>query len=351
MQMHIYHLRALSPFHLGERGIGLEASDVVAHADTLFSALCSVGREFYGVSWVEDWLGAFQQSPPFWLSSAFPQLGDGWLRLYPRPLDSPPGVGAGDDATVKRLKTVELVSESIFLKWVKGDSLAMELPQKEEAQPPLLHDAHVWVTRNEMAALQEHGMTDRKGQPILWKKEDVPRVTVDRIRSKSQVYQAGRVTFQPSGGLWLGFVWGQDAELSSQIEVLLEVMGHAGIGGERSSGHGQFKVVSSEVVDLPDPVQRCVMLSLYWPRTDSEAAALTDSRAAYKLLVRRGWIGSPEGRTLRRKAVRMVAEGSVLPGEPRPTGGLADVTPDALTAHRVYRYGYALPVGMAGGAA
>ncbi len=347
MQMHIYHLGALSPFHLGERGIGLEASYVVAHADTLFSALCSVGREFYGVGWVEGLLAAFQASPPFLLSSAFPfvQVGDGWLRLYPRPLGSPPGIDSGDVAIAKRLKKVEFVSESIFLAWVRGDSLAGELPQQQE------EEIQVWVTRDEMAMLQEYGFTDQKRQPVLWKKEDVPRVTVDRIQSKSQVYQAGRVTFQPGGGLWLGFVWGQDTALFNQIEVLLEVMGHAGIGGERSSGHGQFEVAGSEVVDFPDPMQRCVMLSLYWPRSDGEAAALADPQAAYKLLVRRGWIGSPEGQTLRRKAVRMVAEGSVLPGEPYPIGGLADVTPKALRAHRVYRYGYALPVGMAGGAA
>ncbi len=32
MQMQVYHLQARSPFHLGERGIGLETGGVVAHA-------------------------------------------------------------------------------------------------------------------------------------------------------------------------------------------------------------------------------------------------------------------------------------------------------------------------------
>ncbi|GAB4477630.1 MAG: type III-A CRISPR-associated RAMP protein Csm4 [Anaerolineae bacterium] len=348
MQVHIYHLRALSPFHLGERGIGLEASEVVAHADTVFSALCSVGREVYGVRWLEDLLAAFWEAPPFLLSSAFPYAaaGDAVLRLYPRPLGIPPGVGAGDAAATKRIKSVEFVSEAIFLKWIAGQSLAAEMPD----DTTLVQEKNVWVSRAELSDLRVYATACGEGQPTLWCKSDVPRVTVDRIQNSSAVYQAGRVTFQRGGGLWVGFVWGSDTELANQIDALLRVLGHAGMGGERSSGHGQFEVAGSVTVDLPDAGDAHVLLSTYWPRREGEAAALADPRAAYKLMVRRGWIGSPEGGTLRRKAVRMLSEGSVLPGEPHPRGGLVDVTPDALTAHRVYRYGYALPVGMTGGA-
>ncbi len=349
MQMQIYHLRALSPFHLGERGIGLEASDVVAHADTVFSALCSVGREAYGVGWLEDLLAGFWESPPFLLSSAFPYAtaGDTVLRLYPRPLGIPPGVDAGNAAATKRIKSVEFVSEAIFLKWIAGQSLAAEMPD----DTTLIQEKHVWVTRAELSALRVHATARGEGQPTLWHKWDVPRVTVDRIHNKSAVYQAGRVTFQRGGGLWLGFVRRSGTALTGQIDALLHMLGHAGMGGERSSGHGQFEVAGSVVVDLPEAGDAHVLLSTYWPGHEGEAAALADPRAAYKLMVRRGWIGSPEGGTLRRKAVRMLAEGSVLPATPYPRGGLVDVTPGALSAHRVYRYGYALPVGMTGGAA
>jgi CRISPR/Cas system CSM-associated protein Csm4 (group 5 of RAMP superfamily) len=40
-----YRLIAKSPFHLGERGIGLEETSLSLHADTLFSALCLTLRE------------------------------------------------------------------------------------------------------------------------------------------------------------------------------------------------------------------------------------------------------------------------------------------------------------------
>lgn len=351
MQMQVYHLQARSPFHLGERGIGLETSDVVVHADTVFSALCTMGREVYGTGWVEELLAAFQGEAPFLLSSAFPYalVGDKTVRLYPRPLGVPPGVDAYDVKTVKRLKHVAFVSEVLFLRWIKGQTLASEVPQAGEDPSPLLAEGQVWIARSELSVCLAYGIVDGSGQPAFWYQADVPRVTVDRIHSSSAVYQAGRVSFQRGGGLWLGIAWGQDAELRQQIENVLTLLGDAGMGGERSSGHGQFDVAGSEAILLPDPAESCVLLSPYWPANTGEARALTDPRAAYRLLVRRGWIASPEGRTLRRKAVRMVGEGAVLPTEPYPRGGLAEVTPDRLTAHRVYRYGCALPVGMAGG--
>jgi hypothetical protein len=53
------------------------------------------------------------------------------------------------------------------------------------------------------------------------------------------------------------------------------------------------------------------------------------------------------GSGLRRKAVRMVGEGSLLrwPDGKTFVGTLANVTPEAFTAHTVWRYGLVLPVG------
>jgi len=53
------------------------------------------------------------------------------------------------------------------------------------------------------------------------------------------------------------------------------------------------------------------------------------------------------GSGLRRKAVRMFTEGSLLrwPDGKTCLGTLADVTPDVFAAHKVWRYGLAFPVG------
>jgi len=60
-------------------------------------------------------------------------------------------------------------------------------------------------------------------------------------------------------------------------------------------------------------------------------------------------MSSPDAGNLRRKTVRMLGEGAVLHALPERAGygALADATPDAFSAHRVYRYGLAFPVGLA----
>lgn len=357
MQMRIYHLRARSPFHFGERGVGLEASAEFAHADTVFSALCSVWRELYGTQSLEELLSGFLSDPPFLLSSAFPYAAgqDGVIRFYPRPFGTVPGLGPDDYDHFKRLKGVQFVSETIFRLWVEADHrLAGELPENKSAAN-LLHGGKVWFTRAEADGLREAAPVDAGGQPHLWKKGEVPRVTVDRLSSSSAVYQAGRVTYAPGGGLWIGFV-PSDAPLVAQVEEVLAALGDAGLGGERSAGHGQFDMAGSEDLVWPDPNGYSVSLSPFWPANQEQASLLSGEGSAYSLLLRRGWIGSPEGSGLRRKAVRMLAEGSVLDGlYDGLLGGLADVTPDVFdtrpSAHPVYRYGYALPVGMKRGAA
>ncbi len=331
MQTQVFYLEARSPFHFGERGVGLEATSVVAHADTLFSALCATCRELYGVDTLSTMLAAFQEEPPFLLSSGFPYIntGSGMVRFYPRPLDNPPGADPGDQEVRKQTKKVKWVSENIFKRWISAEAV------HDDFKP--LHEGEVWVSKEEASAIDETA--------VLWETGDVPRVTVDRSTSASQIYRAGRVYFAPGNGLWIAFCWLNDGWQPS-IEECLHVLSDAGVGGERSAGHGQFKVAGNEWVDMPEPTGRFVTLSPYWPQPEETATAL-GSGAAYKLLVRRGWMGSPDGSALRRKAVRMVEEGSVLNwAGGRTAGGLAWVTPDVFTVHEVYRYGYAFPVGM-----
>lgn len=341
MQTQVFYLEARSPFHLGERGVGLEGTSVVARADTVFSALCVTYREWYGVEALEnDFLEAFRESPPFLLSSAFPyvMLSDGPLRLFPRPLGAPPGLEEDNFATLKKIKKIAFVSEVIFNRWVTGDPLPVE-------NIVLLHEGRVGVTQEESDALHEALDPDDENRIWLWRIDEVPRVTVDRVSSASAVYRAGRVRYALGGGVWVGFRWHGDG-WSEIIEGLLHILGDAGLGGERSAGHGQFSLMGSGSMDLPDAAERFVTLSPYWPQPDEVTPALGEG-SSYSLLLRRGWMGSPDGRALRRKAVMMLGEGSVLnmPSSPTP-GGLAIVTPGILSTHEVYRYGYALPVGM-----
>lgn len=378
MEARAYHLQARAPFHFGLRGVGIEATATRGPSDTLFSALCHAMRHMFGVGALEDFLAGYAgPDPPLILSSAFPYVlvrredeVEGWgppdafdpagaIRFFPRPMEPPPGV-PDLPRERKTIKKMAWVSETIFRAWVTGERLGDHYTSGH-----LVHGGRVWLTAAEAA--QVAGWRDEESDVIrLWAVGDVPRVTVDRRASTSAVYQAGRVWFQPGGGLWLLARWHED--WCERGELALQSLGHEGIGGERSAGHGLFRLRGPHTLTpLPDPKlgKRFLTLSLYYPTREELPGVLGGGGLSYRFQVRRGWMASPDsaaeaegealsGSALRRKAARMFAEGSILRWpDTKPVsngsavlGGLADTTPEVFGAHRVYRYGLAFPVGL-----
>jgi CRISPR-associated protein Csm4 len=361
-----YHLEARAPFHFGLRGVGIEATAVHGPSDTLFSALCHTIRQQFNLATLQEFLDGYSSpNPPLVLSSAFPYVlvrreeevdwkkpelfdPDQAIRFFPRPLEPPSGV---PDVPKERktVKKIAWVSEQVFRAWVVNDQAVLLREWIEEVTiggqelkyPNFVQGRKVWLTANEREKVA--GWRDEETDAIrLWAVGDVPRVTVDRRASTSTVYQAGRVWFPPGGGLFLLVRWRQDWQ--KRGELALQVLGDAGVGGERSAGHGLFRLHGPHTLsDLPDPTPggRFLTLSLYYPTE------------------RRGWMASPDdsrdakgnlvrGRALRRKAVRMFTEGSILrwPNGKSALGDLANVTPNVFKAvHPVYRYGYAYAIG------
>jgi len=349
MQTIAYHLRPRAPFHFGVRGVGVEATALTARSDSLFSALCITLRELYGEAELTHFLDLFptrerpNRNPPLLLSASLPYAGD--VRFYPRPLLPAPGL-ENEPAEQKHQKEITFVSETIFHAWVTGGDVLQHYDRSEDGN--LLHGGRVWVTADERVALSKFDdLLDQDTDQIrMWTVGDVPRVTVDRVSSSSSVYQAGQVRFAPGAGLYLLVAW-RDDEWRGRFWELLQVLGDAGIGGERSSGYGLFAPLEPESVALPDAkgAERWMTLSSCWPLPGQEG--MLGPGAAYRLENRRGWMDSPDGRNLRRKSVHMLEPGSVLRTLPGQTiyGGLADVTPEIFDTHTVWRYGLALPVG------
>lgn len=390
MQATAYYLEGRGAFHLGVRGVGLEATSVSCPADTLFAALCHALRQTYGAGELERFLATYPRygqaepegEPALVLSSAFPYapthpaganaapLGDPIapdrvLRLWPRPLEAPAMSQSADDDH-KKVKKIAWLSDKLLGAWLRGDDLQAEWPPlpSEQGESNIVQGGAVWLGRSELPLAQ--GWRDAESDDIaFWAVGDAPRVTVDRASSASAVYQAGRVRFQPGGGLWFLARW-RDDEWRQRGEAALTALGDAGLGGERSVGHGQFRLRRGEAAAPwlgAQAGERIVTLSLYYPRECEMPFALGHADARYRLETRRGWMSSPDsttdgketyqGMALRRKAVRMVAEGSILraPGDRGYVGQLADVTPEVFRpdvhpgGHLVWRYGVALVAG------
>ncbi len=344
MNAEVYHLEARGPFHFGEGGVGVESARLWPRADTLFAALCLELQTLYGADTLEEFLELFlANNPPLLLSSAFPYAAGkgGPVRFYPRPLLPRPG--RPDDLETdlkkaKRFKKVQLVSERIFLDWIDGRSLE-EYRREENVRSK----EKVWLTEAEGEAL-----ADEENTPF-WKMTAVPRVTLDRAASLSQIFQSGRVFFRRGGGFWLAVRW-LDETWREKVETALHSLGDAGIGGERSAGHGQFNLVGgAEKLPWPDTGGAVVTLAPYCPAKAEWAAGVLGEEARYTAVTRRGWLSSPHNHSLRHKTVWMLGEGSVFAGNGRSVyGRLVDVTPKPFETHHVYRYGFAFPVGVSG---
>jgi CRISPR-associated protein Csm4 len=321
--------------------VGLEATRTYIPADTLFSALCMAWRELYGA---EDLSGQLLDrftagQAPFFLTSAFP-LAAG-VRFYPRPLLQ--GLVRPAEGEEKSFKGVKFLSEGIFVRLIAGETLTF---RRENT----INGGAAWTTPDERKRL-EPWTDDEAGDIVLWRTAVVPRVTLDRITSASEIWHFGETALAPGAGLWFGveLSLAREDEPVRRLEASLRLLGDHGLGGERSAGHGLFVTARAEPLTLPDVpgANHFITLAPVCPGHAAEAAALTGKLAAYDLLPRRGWVTSLEGGSLRRRTVWMFGDGSLLTGtgQPRP-GRLADVTPDALTAHRVYRYGLGFPVGV-----
>jgi CRISPR-associated protein Csm4 len=354
---YIYRLAPRSAFHFGLRGVGIEETATFCPADTLFSALCLTLREWEpeGDQALEGWLSRFPPlngggPPPLRLSSAFPYAGQ--VLFFPKPL-LPANLTFGTGhSPAKTLKKIAFVSHGILRPWLARQELAGQLHDDQ-----LLHGGTVWVTRDERQELEAF-RDPGSGQIRMWAEQAVPRVTIDRMTSRSSVYQAGAVRFGPEAGLFAlaDFPDGGGQAEAARLKTLFQVLGHGGLGGERSSGYGQFEAAAPQPFEGFGAVQGDLFLTLspYHPTAAEVGAGVLGAGASYSLLTRRGWVGSPEGLNLRRRLVRLLAEGSVLRRQNLPSlGDLVDVTPrDAddkvALSHNVWRYGIAFPIPVAG---
>ena len=190
----------------------------------------------------------------------------------------------------------------------------------------------------------------------VWREEDVPRVTLDRVTSASNLFSVGRVSFSPRCGLWFAVAWLDPERDCSGVpfrdafQMALSELGVSGLGGDRSVGYGGFtaEIVDSginwDVAQEGDPI---VLLSRYHPRPEEIPRVLTEAEA-YQLESLTGWGASASGH-FRRRGLWFLSEGSVIQRQAQaPLGDLVDLAPVGAgnPGHPVWRYGLALGLPM-----
>ena len=330
--MAVFHLALRGALHVGE-AVSIDRETVLEWlpSDSLFAALVTAWAQT-GAD-VKARLEPFTRGePPFRISSAFPWVNG--IRFFPAPAAFP------ESATLegKTAKRVRWLSASVLERLRGGEPVSTDA---------LVHRGTVWITPEESERLRAR-YSDDDGKIRLWQSFVVPRVTVDRASNTSNLFHAGRVSFAEGDGLWFA---GRGAQ-TDWVREALKVLADTGLGGLRNYGHGAF-TLNDGADDLPDSpsADAGMLLSRYAPGdADEIRATLQSDGAAYQLKTVGGWCTDDTGQAWRRRMVRLVAEGALLPNVARARGKLVDVRPDKVsqfTARAVYRYG--LPFFIAAG--
>ena len=338
MREEIVHLHPRGAFHLGERGIGLEETADVIHADTLHAALCVAWATLFD----QDEMAAAllkADDPPLLLSSAFPFAGP--VRFYPRPLLPLAAAAPLDPAFLRQLKEVRFVSEGVLCRLLGERAY----PQAVEA----IHGGTALLLADEAEALRAHAGVRTLEGLRFWEVSRVPRVALDVRSGRSNIWHFGRVAFRQGAGFFFRVRY-RDEALADRFRAAVRLLGDTGLGGDRSSGHGLFRATFEPAEPLGEAnADHFVTLAPVYPPRD-QVQALLGPDARYHWLTRGGWIGGATPTPYRRRGVRLLAEGAFLAGRPAALwGALADVTPEETPEplpHRVYRYGFAFPVGV-----
>ncbi|MGQ9787501.1 MAG: type III-A CRISPR-associated RAMP protein Csm4, partial [Anaerolineae bacterium] len=277
------------------------------------------------------------------------------------------------------ISRIRYVSLGILQHILKGERVDAWLFPADSQQNPTkgvaLQGGEFWLTLEESEQLARHQLYAAEGkrkrppralrQQSVFQVTRVPRVTVSRITSASEIFHAGRVSFASDCGLWFGVQWrSPDAPLGqatfrSTVERLLTLLGDDGLGGERTTGYGAFRWQRAAApLTLPDPLPGApaLLLSRYHPRAAELPDVLTHAWG-YTLTAVGGWLRTWDAAAQRRRRIWLVHEGGVVHNVgTSPWGDVVDVRPVYRNPgsvrwleHPVWRYGLALAIGVTGG--
>ena len=325
----VYKLNFSSPFHVDAHGVGYEETDEIIHSDTLFSALMTLWNNFY-----DDDVESLCQNPPFLISSAFPYKSSTYF--FPRPMMKIGKEGEDDYKTGKKLKKVKYVSKIVLEALRKGES-----PDFDENNTFQNHK--FWF---------EGTSSDLNEASKIFSNREVPRVTIDRATSSSEIFYFSEIIFERDSGLFFLASF-KDKEFRPKFEAVLRLLGDEGVGGDKRIGRGIFSVQIDEGFSFStlQDADGFMNLSLYYPKEDEFNNGILKG-ASYNLASRKGWIHAGGAMSLKRKQIRMFSEGSVFncTGEASYGANPCVLEKDPIVGlkHNIYRYGmsFNLPIAM-----
>ncbi|MBM3422618.1 MAG: type III-A CRISPR-associated RAMP protein Csm4 [Chlorobi bacterium] len=333
-----------SRFHLGETSLD-DTSDLL-HADTLFSALTTVyalafdsgAQRFIG--FVRS--GKLRFSSGLYAVRSFSAAGPNgaWKLFFPKPLVNYP-----ETCDARRLKKIRYVSGAVLkamnVQW-DGENCFTDF---NVLDCPSVGGEFIFH-RDELNdfGVSPDGLSFRHVVTA-------PKVKVHTTDDKDRLYHVTSVQFNDIQcgvsrlrGAYCVLLHSELLpEEEKELMVAFRILADEGVGGERSSGCGQFRTVEMTDIGLPEapPDPSChLVLSPVSPADDAEFQQMH----RYELFVRGGGSAGlhADPETVRKQA-RFIREGAV---SRRPIDGrLLDISPQK--DERILRYGMNFSISLA----
>ncbi len=333
--MNAYKLKFYSSFHIDSGTVVDGPSETFIHSDTLFSALVSAARKFYG----DDVGLKFLQPNSVILSSAFPYYKN--ELFLPKPLHFYP----------ENLKEYEMIKVFKKAKFLSKDHLQNILSNKEINEEYFNNDYILDGCWRTVKNLTSKNKKEDEEEDKIFRVQEVPHIVMDRITNQTQIFYKSEVYFNKNAGLW--FIAEVENDLLQKFETVLRFLGDEGLGADRTTGKGLFEVekISDFSLSNNTDADYFYLLSLYSP-TKEEFQQIDPRKSFYDFTIRGGWVSN---NTLNRKNLRMFVEGSVLSikNKQRPVGCIHKVLakndyPNDLK-YDIYRSGQGIFIPIAGG--
>lgn len=297
----------------------------IIHSDTLMGAICYGISEIFGKEEVKEFIE--KKEPSVLITSAFPfvEKNGEKVHFFPKLIVKPGRLSTDFLREMKKFKKASFMHEDIFNKWVNGDvsegDLIKGMKDKYEVKSGILSPKNSGMDFNIRTIDRTHNL-------------------LNRLTSQSQeFFYTTNASFENAGLFFM--IEYTDRSQKNKIESALRYLEDRGIGGDISSGSGQFELeLGGECMIIHEPKngKYFTTLSLYSP--SNELDSFDESKMYYERLRREG--KSRDG--IMKKEITMFNHGSTFPAISKKYPGKVEYVRNDPP---MIEWGFAYPVKVA----
>jgi len=349
-------------FHIGKDSI--TESNAIISSDTLFSAICNNIIMLYGVKKIEEFrdylLNDLSISSIFHFFDIYKKEQENLELIdtcyfFPKPMITPKIIKKDKEffsEQIKIWKKIQFISKDVLDNIINGKAIRFTAN--------LILNNQYLISEKDYETLEFHNISDKiresiKNRIILTRNITEQKVVISRINyeSKDTFYQ-GNLQFRESNYYIFNketkektnyiikpgmFFLINNTKIPKEILAAIKIITDTGLGGKRSTGKGLFTECQiSEfnflTAEKSENENQYFTISTVIPNKNEIA-----SLVKYTLTTKRGFMFSRESKTLRKKAITVLNEGSIFGA--KINGKVVDVSPQEMNVHEIFRYGKA----------